>query len=150
MSDYQRVRVVAIEDRTVVLDVTEEHPDMDALASIIAGDRLVGDQAGRTKIGAELVLEHRSCRNAMIDAARKARADTGEWPTQAAFVSGVELRTCEVIGSSSSEQPLYHAVLAVTLTRAEYAAELAIGDEYGAVATPTSLDVDLRDFWDHV
>lgn len=150
MSDYQRVRVAAVEGRTVVLDVLEDHPDMDALASIIEGGRLVGDHAGRTKIGAELVLEHRSCQNAMVAAALAAHAETGAWPTQSAFVSDVALRACKVVGTSSAGQPRYHAMLEITLTRSEYAAELAIDDEYGSVATPTGIDVELRDFWDHI
>jgi hypothetical protein len=142
--------VLAVEDCTVVLEVTEDHPDMDALASIIRGTELVQDTVGCAKIAAELVLEHRLDASVMIAFARRTRDETGEWPTQAAFVRAVELRSCKVISTSSSERPRYHAVLAVTLTRPDFAAVFAVDAEYGAVATPTCIDVNLRDFWDHV
>jgi hypothetical protein len=149
MSDYQRVTCVEVSGRTVVLDVTEEHPDMDALASVIV-DGTVADAEGLRKIAAELVLERNRCANVLCAEAQRIHATTELWPTQAEFVAGVALRSIEPIGESSAGRPRYHALVAIELTRDPYAGDFAVGEEWGAVATAAHEDVELCDFWDHV
>jgi hypothetical protein len=149
MSDYQTVTVLGVSGRTIVLDVVEVHPDMDALASVIV-DGAISDDDGLRKIAAELVLERNHCDNALCRGAVHVHDTTELWPTHRDLVASVALRSLEPIGESSVGRPRYHAVLAIELTRDEHAHDIAVGEEWGAVATAAHEDVELCDFWDHV
>ena len=138
MSDYQSVQVVAVRGATIVLDVREVHPDMEAIHLLLdAKKRLSAKKQPQALVFAALLLGDYGGRdNALVSYLRERTDEEGETPHPREYLESVELRALEAIGESSNGPALYHATVAITVKdRAILKGFKAGKKRYGAAAS---------------
>ncbi len=136
MSDYQKVTVKAVDaaSKTVTIEV-EENGESRALSSIFdeGARRGIDDDKDRAtpedwrKIAAMLLLDEKARQGDIEEPEDGAEPD--------AFVSKVEKVEATVLGEGSSNNPIYRAILRVTVKRS-LAKHFKVGESFGAVADP--------------
>jgi hypothetical protein len=131
LSDYQHVRLLAKTGRVLTLEVTETHPDMDALSAVIevasdVASLRAGSESVATKLAAMLLLDEKG-RLCEI-------TPPNDDPQPEDFVAAAQLVECQQIATSTSDRPMYRAVLRVTVTDNRYADPFEVDQSWGAVA----------------
>lgn len=151
-SDFQRVKVLEVGDASVVLEVTEYHPDMDAIHMLLtksgaeyspaalAGPRtktaIPRDKAALARnFAAQLLADHG--KSGFLAAAEKFAEDEESDPDPNAFLKRVTIRTLEPLGQATNNSWLYRATLVIDLKRPELATGFKLRRVYAARAAPT-------------
>lgn len=152
-SDFQRVKVTAVEDAAVIIQITELHPDMDAIHRLLAKANAEYAPASlaapltkltipRSKTGlarnfaAQLLTDHGA--SPFRAAAERDAEDHDRDPDPARFIRKVVVRELKPLGKASNACWLYRAILAIELKQPQLAVGFRIGRSYPARASPTS------------
>jgi hypothetical protein len=146
-SDYQRIKISAVEGGLVVLEVSECHPDMPAIEWLLSGARGEVDPAPLTPraIAASMAARARTFAaqlltdygDSALKAAARRQSDEDEDGHRAdTFIAGVAVRALEPLRRANDGGWLYRATLEVTLADPSLARDFAIGDAYVARACP--------------
>jgi hypothetical protein len=151
-SDYQRVKVLAAGAGVVTLQVTEEHPDMDAVHMLLtrkgaeyAPKTLAGPLTKLTIPASKAFMARNFAAQLLADygessfhAAADEYADEVEGdPDPNAFISKVTVIELRALKKASNGGWLYRATLAVTLKRKALADGFKVGRRYPGRAAPT-------------
>ncbi|MBK7829672.1 hypothetical protein [Nannocystis sp.] len=152
-SDFQRVKVTAVEDAAVIVQITERHPDMDAIHRLLAKANAEYTPASlaapltkltipRSKSGlarnfaAQLLADHGE--SPFRRAAERDAEDNDRDPDPARFIRRVVVRELKPLGKASNACWLYRATLAIELKDPELARGFRPGRSYDARACPTA------------
>lgn len=146
MSDYQRVKIEAVDQATVILQVHEEHPDMAELGRVVDRKGQVRRSMARRLINfaALLLVDYNGRSNSFADLLQFL-VDVGAAvePGAAAgrLLASVEIEDFKRIGEGT-DGPLHSARLVVTARSALAFASFRKGKRYGAAAALDG-DIDL-------
>jgi hypothetical protein len=144
MSDYQDVKVLGIDDATIVLAVREVHVDMAALHQLVGARARSSWKPGPRRRRDAAVFASFLLRDYGTPFARNAfctelRGRT-DWPPPTELIAGVAVDELTKIGVSSGGDPLYRARVAITVAdpkllkgfraRAGYSARACAGNPW--------------------
>jgi hypothetical protein len=154
-SDFQRVEILAVDKAAsvVVLQITEIHPDADAIHRLLGktgeeyAARALAAPLNKTVIprakafyarnfAAQLLADHGKS-GFLAAAEQAAEADEGD-PNPNDFVSRVVVRELKPLDKATNDSWLYRATMAITLVRPDLAHGFAVGKRYDSRAFPTS------------
>lgn len=156
MSSYQTVKVLEVGDTSVVLDVKEHHPDMEALhflltkrgteylpatlAATITRPTIPRDKAGLARnFAAQLLTDYGE--SGFLAALERHVEDDGELDPKL-FIKQVTIRDIEPLKRGSNGSWLYRATVAIELKRPGMTGDLKPKRTYEGYACPTG-DWDL-------
>jgi hypothetical protein len=151
-SDFQRVKVLEVGDREVVLQVTEEHPDMDAVHALLTTKgkeylpRALAAPLSKTTLGRGKAFFARNFAAQLLysygDSGFKAAAereseevDGDPYPDR--FIARVVVRELKPLRKASNGGWLYRAALVIALKREALTRGFKPGRSYPARACPT-------------
>ncbi len=145
MSDYQRVKIVAVEDGTLRLRVHERHPEMAELARVLDNKGNVRKSMARrlANFAAGLLLDYNDGSNSFTDLLQ-CLVDLDVAPdydvAARRVISSVELAGLTRLGDGSGG-PLYRADITITSRSALVFRSFRVGKSHDAAA---SLDGDIE------
>ncbi len=152
-SDFQRVEILEVDKAAsvVVLQITEIHPDADAIHRLLGkpgeeyAPRALAAPLTKTAIprakafyarnfAAQLLADHG--KSGFLAAVE--RDEDEDAPDPNAFISRVVVRELNPLDKATNDSWLYRATLAITLVRPDLAHGFAVGKRYDSRAFPTA------------